>query len=59
MLGMLLLVLIASLSFAEGHFDEALTIYPLADNGRVAMLFNFTLEWDSDETGTLPLLILP
>lgn len=57
MLGMLMVVLMASLSTTEGHFDETLTVYPLADNGRVAMLFNFTLEWDSDETGTLPLLL--
>lgn len=54
LLGIVLVLLVASTSTAEGRFDETLTVFPLADNGRVAMLFNFSLEWDSDETGTFP-----
>jgi phosphatidylinositol glycan class T len=35
----------------EAQFAEQLTVFPLAHHGHVALLFNFTLDWDADPSG--------
>lgn len=36
----------------EAAFGETLTVFPLAHHGHVALLFNFTIDWDSDASGS-------
>ena len=53
LLGVLLLALTVLIIPTGAAFEETLTVLPLAHHGHVALLFNFTLDWDADTSGTL------